>query len=110
MVADPALNSVIDFTDGGDLSTLPVFATLINVDNVENLGTAGLFATSTYAGEVYEISAGGDFSAVDPFAYGLLSGGGYAAMVSTVVPIPAATWLFGSGLIGLIGIARRKKS
>ena len=28
----------------------------------------------------------------------------------TVVPIPAAVWLFGSGLLGLIGIARRKKS
>ena len=26
------------------------------------------------------------------------------------VPIPAAAWLFGSGLFGLIGIARRKKS
>lgn len=26
------------------------------------------------------------------------------------VPIPAAVWLFGSGLIGLIGVARRKKS
>ena len=28
----------------------------------------------------------------------------------TVVPVPAAIWLFGSGLIGLIGIARRKKA
>jgi hypothetical protein len=27
-----------------------------------------------------------------------------------VVPVPAAMWLFGSGLIGLIGVARRKKS
>ena len=27
-----------------------------------------------------------------------------------IVPIPAAVWLFGSGLIGLIGIARRKKA
>lgn len=27
-----------------------------------------------------------------------------------VVPIPAAAWLFASGLIGLIGTARRKKS
>ena len=26
-----------------------------------------------------------------------------------VVPIPPAVWLFGSGLIGLIGIARRRK-
>ena len=24
------------------------------------------------------------------------------------VPVPAAVWLFGSGLIGLMGIARRK--
>ena len=27
-----------------------------------------------------------------------------------VVPVPAAVWLFGSGLLGLVGIARRKKS
>lgn len=27
-----------------------------------------------------------------------------------IVPVPAAAWLLGSGLIGLIGIARRKKS
>ena len=26
------------------------------------------------------------------------------------VPVPAAVWLFGSGLIGLIGVARRKKA
>ncbi len=28
----------------------------------------------------------------------------------TPVPIPAAAWLFGSGLLGLIGISRRKKA
>jgi hypothetical protein len=27
----------------------------------------------------------------------------------TAVPVPAAVWLFGSGLLGLVGIARRKK-
>ena len=36
---------------------------------------------------------------MDDFTYHLAS-----------VPVPAAVWLFGSGLIGLIGIARRKKS
>ena len=25
------------------------------------------------------------------------------------VPVPAAVWLFGSGLLGLVGLARRKK-
>ena len=30
--------------------------------------------------------------------------------VQATVPVPAATWLFGSGLLGLIGIARRKKA
>ncbi len=33
----------------------------------------------------------------------------YAFTVGSAVPIPAAAWLFGSGLIGLIGVARRKK-
>ena len=41
---------------------------------------------------------------------GLLAGqtGGQAAYLLAPVPVPAAVWLFGSGLIGLIGLARRK--
>ncbi len=27
----------------------------------------------------------------------------------SAVPVPAAVWLFGSGLIGLLGIAKRKR-
>ena len=41
----------------------------------------------------------GEFSSVD----------GLALYDPSVVPVPAAVWLFGSGLIGLIGLARRKK-
>ena len=33
-----------------------------------------------------------------------------AFIATSAVPIPAAIWLFGSGLIGLIGIARRKRA
>jgi hypothetical protein len=29
---------------------------------------------------------------------------------TSVVPVPAAVWLFGSGLLGLVGVARRKKA
>jgi len=35
--------------------------------------------------------------------------GSYLVEVSAV-PVPAAVWLFGSGLIGLVGFARRKKA
>lgn len=33
----------------------------------------------------------------------------YAVWEVSAVPVPAAVWLFGSGLIGLAGFARRKK-
>jgi len=47
---------------------------------------------------------------VDP-----LNTGSFAAMVVldgdiSAVPVPAAVWLFGSGLIGLAGFAKRKKN
>ncbi|MGB5298098.1 MAG: VPLPA-CTERM sorting domain-containing protein [Thiogranum sp.] len=34
----------------------------------------------------------------------------WAVHAGNVVPVPAAAWLFGSGLLGLVGIARRKKA
>jgi len=49
---------------------------------------------------------GGAASIGDPLD---LSSGGFSGSLS-IVPVPAAVWLFGSGLIGLIGIARRKKA
>lgn len=33
-----------------------------------------------------------------------------SAADTSVVPVPAAVWLFGSGLVGLAGIARRRKA
>jgi hypothetical protein len=37
-------------------------------------------------------------------------GGKGLGSLTAVVPVPAAVWLFGSGLLGFIGIARRKKA
>jgi hypothetical protein len=71
-------------------------------------------------------SINNDFDPHNPFAsgtstftLGLLSAGitgftdilisfGTTAGDNVAVPIPAAIWLFASGLLGLIGIARRK--
>lgn len=49
------------------------------------------------------------------FDFGFSSLGAYSAESgltynSSVVPVPAAAWLFGSGLLGLIGVARRKRT
>ena len=35
---------------------------------------------------------------------------GGSTLAAAPVPVPAAEWLFGSGLLGLIGIAKRKKA
>ena len=48
----------------------------------------------------------------------VLPGGGWSPAIDlyepgtvniSAVPVPAAVWLFGSGLLGLVGISRRKK-
>ena len=51
------------------------------------------------------------------FSYGYLDinyGSGYAWAVRdgdvAAVPVPAAAWLMGSGILGLVGVARRKKT
>ena len=36
--------------------------------------------------------------------------GHYLVKDASVVPVPAAVWMFGSGLLGLIGMARRKRT
>jgi hypothetical protein len=41
---------------------------------------------------------------------GLASGWAFADGNVGRVPLPAAAWLFGSGLLGLICVARRKES
>lgn len=50
-----------------------------------------------------------DSLATDPGAGMSLSSGG-AFYYTAVVPVPAAVWLFGSGLLGLVGIARRRSA
>ncbi len=56
------------------------------------------------------ILTGGNFEATNAiWTFSSSSLTGYSMSIATaVVPVPAAVWLFGSGLLGLVGIARRK--
>jgi len=59
---------------------------------------------------IYTLNAAANFGAN---AYGAETVGGTADFsfdlnFNTPVPLPAAVWLFGSGLLGLVGMARRK--
>jgi len=65
--------------------------------------TAGVTDINYYAQGIGELGLVG----IDA-GTGLSDGTGYELVSTSVVPIPAAVWLFGSGFIGLIGLARHK--
>jgi hypothetical protein len=46
---------------------------------------------------------------VSSIVLGLPNAGADFALGAAVVPVPAAVWMFGSGLIGLVGLARRRR-
>ena len=71
---------------------------------ISNLGgaMAALFPGND-GGAILQLSMIGSFTS-DWTA----SGTGQDTFVQTVIPVPAAVWLFGSGLLGLAGVARRR--
>jgi hypothetical protein len=58
----------------------------------------------TWVGDISTSPAGTDLLNVT------FSDGTVLSVDIKVVPIPPAVWLFGSGLLGLVGIARRRKT
>jgi len=90
------------YDGGGALPTASVDC--INCSSPGTLTSAQIFAGITTT-PIY-VSAGAQNTS---FASGSSTVDGVTALFQTsVVPVPAAAWLFGSGLLGLLGIARRK--
>jgi hypothetical protein len=82
----------VDFLD--DLGFVDILA---NVDAVD--GSAGMLALN---GRFAFDLADGEFNLISGFVDSFGS--------AEAIPVPAAVWLFGSGLLGLVGIARRKQA
>ena len=82
--------------------------------NVNGIGageTLGIIfdlqAGMTYADVIDDLTTGALRIGLHVQAF---TSGGSESFVNNPIPVPAAVWLFGSGLLGLIGIARRRQT
>jgi hypothetical protein len=78
-----------------------------NVQSGYYYWSATEYAPSTNLAWLFDTANGlqdSDGKAYSLYAWAVHSGD----VGATTVPVPAAVWLFGSGLLGLIGVARRK--
>lgn len=104
-------NGIPSINMGGGTQVITDKAGTTTFQNGNGLATITCSNTSCSASSSWTL----DYSAVVPIGDASGFGGTpytvHLSYASThVVPVPAAVWLFGSGLLGLVGIARRKKA
>lgn len=88
------------------VSAIAYFGTDNEFNDLFNLaGVSDDFVAGTTQREAEAVMTGENYYDTDSS-----SSHGVALVRTSVVPVPAAVWLFGSGLIGFVGLARRKKS
>jgi len=79
-------------------------------DNGTSLATLTCSNASCSNSSTFTLTYAAVVPQADPSGFG---GVNYAVNIQghvNAVPVPAAAWLFGSGLVGLVGVARRKKA
>ena len=87
-----------------DINSATPYSDSLQLSSASQQGPAPLAATSGSLG----------FDSTAPFTgirgyFDIGSGNSMYVTSVSAVPVPAAVWLFGSGLVGLIGFARRKR-
>lgn len=86
------------------------FSSNLNQDGAGNFGGTWPTAMQGSLGQLVSIlSADVNTNALSQVSTALLAGNGMLTLNVAAVPLPAAVVLFGSGLVGLIGIARRSR-
>ena len=115
--ASITISDLVDNTYGGFRAAINFSPNGGGLSAEDYSGTVGTYQlVDPYNGGTSPMWSGGSingFVATPIFATNPISAGQdaftYELTITTApVPIPAAVWLFGSGLLGLIGIARRK--
>ncbi len=79
-------------------------------DNGTQLATITCSNASCSASSTFTLTYDAKVPQGDPSGFGGTPYGlQLAGSIPPHIPVPAAAWLFGSGLVGLVGVARRKK-
>jgi hypothetical protein len=108
--SDHTFNNIGNISWVDDLTYIGHVANAGGPDGTNTTGTelTSVFGQYVLNPGLYTIVLGGNPLLTNPPASGLFD---YTFTLSTApVPVPAAVYLFGSGLIGLVGLARRKFS
>ncbi len=94
-------------TEGINLNSGTFDFSFLNNGFIPKAGDEWLFLAGSFSGSLENILFTGTPNGMT-FSVTAVDSGLKLSVLSTV-PVPATAWLMGSGLIGLVGIARRKK-